>query len=53
VLTIDTNDLDYIRRLQDLKWVENRIRQSLKLSPFQAELPIQIEERNKIGEKLT
>ena len=42
VLPIDTNQLDYIRRPEDLKWVENRIRQVLKLSPFQAELPIQV-----------
>ena len=25
VLTLDTNELDYIRRVEDLKWVENRI----------------------------
>jgi deoxyguanosine kinase len=43
VLVIDTNELDYTRKLEDLKWVENRIRQALKLSPFQAELPIQME----------
>ena len=41
VLAIDTNNLDYVRQPESLKWVENRIRQSLKLSPFQAELPIQ------------
>lgn len=41
VLVIDTNDLDFVRRIEDLKWVENRIRQSLRLSPFQAELPIE------------
>jgi deoxyguanosine kinase len=40
VLTIDTDDLDFVRRPGDLKWVENRIRQALHLSPFQAELPI-------------
>ncbi len=40
VLTIDTDDLDFVRRPGDLKWVENRIRQALRLSPFQAELPI-------------
>lgn len=39
VLTIDTNSLDYIRNPDDLKKVENRIRQSLKLSPFQEALP--------------
>jgi deoxyguanosine kinase len=41
VLAIDTNNLDYVRHPESLKLVENRIRQVLKLSPFQAELPIQ------------
>lgn len=41
VLSIDTNNLDYVRYPESLKLVENRIRQALKLSPFQAELPIQ------------
>ena len=41
VLSIDTNNLDYVRHPESLKWVENRIRQALKLSPFQPELPIQ------------
>jgi deoxyguanosine kinase len=40
VLSLDTNELDYIRRVEDLKWVENRIRQSLKQVPFQASLPL-------------
>ena len=40
VLTIDTNDLNYIANPEDLNWVENRIRQTLKLSPFQSELPL-------------
>ena len=40
VLTLDTNELDYIRHLDDLKWVENRIRQGLKQVPFQAPLPL-------------
>jgi deoxyguanosine kinase len=40
VLTLDTNELDYIRRGDDLKWVENRIRQALKQVPFQAPLPL-------------
>jgi len=40
VLTLDTNELDYIRRADDLKWVENRIRQTLKQVPFQASLPL-------------
>jgi len=40
VLTLDTNELDYIRKAEDLRLVENRIRQALKQVPFQAELPI-------------
>ena len=40
VLVMDTNELDYIRRAEDLKWVENRIRQGLKQVPFQASLPL-------------
>jgi deoxyguanosine kinase len=39
-LTIETNDLDFVRSPEDLKWVENRIRQALKLVPFQQELPL-------------
>jgi len=40
VLTLDTNELDYVRRVEDLKWIENRIRQTLKQVPFQASLPM-------------
>jgi deoxyguanosine kinase len=40
VLTMDTNELDYVRRVEDLKLVENRIRQALKQVPFQAVLPL-------------
>ena len=43
VLVIDTNHLDYVRQAEHLKWVETRIRQILHLSPFQAELPLNIE----------
>jgi deoxyguanosine kinase len=39
VLVIDTNQLDYVHSAESLRWVENRIRQALRLSPFQAELP--------------
>jgi deoxyguanosine kinase len=42
VLTIDTNTLDFVRYLEDLKQVENRIRQALKLVPFQPELPMEM-----------
>jgi deoxyguanosine kinase len=44
VLAVETNDLDYLRHPEELKWVENRIRQALKLSPFQPELPLDLEE---------
>ncbi len=40
VLTLDTNELDYVRRIEDLRLVENRIHQALKQVPFQATLPI-------------
>lgn len=40
VLIIDTNELDFVSCEADLEWIENRIRQELKLAPFQPELPI-------------
>ncbi len=40
VLTIDTDNLNYISRQEDLAFVENRIRQSLKMSPYQESLPL-------------
>jgi deoxyguanosine kinase len=40
VLALDTDDLDYVRNPDDLKWVEERIRQFLKLPPFQEVLPL-------------
>ena len=43
VLTIDTNDLNYVANPEDLKWVENRIRETLKLPPYQEQLPLEIE----------
>jgi deoxyguanosine kinase len=39
-LAIDTNDLNFLSRTEDLKLIENRIRQALRLPPFQAELPL-------------
>ncbi len=39
VLAIDTNHLDYVRRTEDLEWVAERIRQTLKMTPYQPELP--------------
>ncbi len=40
VLTLDTTDLNIVRSPQDLSWVETRIRQGLKLLPYQPELPM-------------
>lgn len=39
-LTINTNDLDFVRKPQDLEHVNQRIRQALQMAPFQASLPI-------------
>lgn len=39
-LTINTNDLDFVRKPGDLEHVNQRIRQALKMAPFQASLPI-------------
>jgi deoxyguanosine kinase len=38
VLVIDCDHLDYVRNLADLRWMENRIRQALRLMPYQPEL---------------
>jgi len=40
VLTIDSNDLNIIQNAEHLKQVEERIRQSLSLPPFQQALPL-------------
>lgn len=40
VLPIDTDHLDYVKNPEDLKAVEDRLRQALKLPPFQQELPL-------------
>lgn len=40
VLTIDTNDLNIVQNPEHLKLMENRIRQSLSLPPFQQALPL-------------
>lgn len=42
VLTINTNQLDFVRNKEDLDWVEQRIRQALKMAPFQENLPIDL-----------
>ena len=40
VLIIDSNNLNVIQKPEDLKSIENRIRQSLSLPPFQQALPL-------------
>lgn len=40
ILTINTNDLNYVADPDDLKKVENRIRQALEMPPFQTEFPL-------------
>jgi deoxyguanosine kinase len=40
VLIIDMNEMDYVHRPEDLRTIENRIRQTLQISPFQPELPL-------------
>ena len=42
VMVVDTNHLDYVRQLEDLKQVEQGIRQALRLAPFQHELPLKM-----------
>ena len=42
VLVLDTNHLNYVHYPENLKIVENRIRQALKLVPFQPELPLSV-----------
>lgn len=45
-LVIDTDELNYVANPADLKWVVNRIRQSLQLSPFQPELPLTLGDKD-------
>ncbi len=42
IVPIDTNQLNYVSKPEDLKSVENRIRQTLEMPPFQKELPLEI-----------
>jgi deoxyadenosine/deoxycytidine kinase len=42
VLTINTNNLDYVRNPEELDLVDQQIRQALKIAPFQESLPIDI-----------
>jgi len=45
VLALDTNGLNYVSQIEDLEQVANRIRQALKMVPYQAELPLEMQER--------
>jgi deoxyguanosine kinase len=40
VLKIDTNNLNYVAIKEDLDWVEKRVRQTLKMPPYQQQLPL-------------
>jgi deoxyguanosine kinase len=42
VLTINTNNLDYVRYPEELELVDRQIRQALKMAPFQESLPIDL-----------
>ena len=42
VLAIDTDELDYVKNSDDLKVVLTRLRQVLRLPPFQQELPLHL-----------
>lgn len=41
VLIVDTNDLDFVNRPEDLALIEQRVRIALLGAPFQPELPIE------------
>ena len=43
VLPIDTDHLDYVHSPEALRFVENRVRQTLRLPPFQQELPLEVQ----------
>lgn len=42
ILTINTNQLDFVRNPEDLEFVDQQIRQTLKMTPFQESLPIDL-----------
>jgi len=41
VLVIDSDEMDFVHIQDDLNWIERRIRQRLRMPPFQPELPIE------------
>lgn len=40
VLTIESNNMDFVGNSEDLKTIDTRIRQALELAPFQPTLPL-------------
>jgi len=40
ILVIDSDEMDFVHVQDDLVWIQNQIRQSLQMPPFQPELPI-------------
>lgn len=40
ILTIECSELDFVRHDEHLNLIENRIKQAMKLVPFQSELPL-------------
>ena len=40
LLVLDTDDLNIIARADDLRLVTNRIREALRLAPYQESLPL-------------
>ena len=46
VLKIDSNPLNIVQNAGHLKWIENRIRETLRLSPFQPGLPLREKSSN-------
>jgi hypothetical protein len=40
VVTVDTTDLDFVARPQDLAWIVGQIRSVLGVPPYQPELPM-------------
>ncbi len=44
VLVIDTSQLNFVRSVDDLHWIQDRIRQTLRMGAFQAELPLDLGE---------
>jgi deoxyguanosine kinase len=41
ILTIETDPLDFVHHSEHLRHIENRIREALNISPYQAELPLE------------